>query len=252
MTDLWRGYDPWSVARFAVYHLAAWELYLFVVPFVVAPIVLVDLLRAARRGAPREGAFAAAFLTVNAAMVLIAGAFASTPYGYSQLHDRYLFYVAPLWVVSFGVWLARGMPRPMPLTAACLALALVLPAHPPLRPDRRQSRDRGRPDRTLVVGLDGGRRGRRSSTVGACSGSASSLLVAATATVPRRAWPVLPALVVAGVVLSGVLAWGRETREPAAFTLAAAAIAHGSTTRFRPVPARRSSTSPRPPVRTRS
>jgi hypothetical protein len=41
--------------------------------------------------------------------------------------------------------------------------------------------------------------------------------------VPRRAWPVLPALVVAGVVLSGVLAWGRETREPSAFVLAAAA-----------------------------
>ena len=30
--DLWREYDPLPVARFAVYHLAAWEIYLFVDP----------------------------------------------------------------------------------------------------------------------------------------------------------------------------------------------------------------------------
>ena len=125
--DLWREYDPLPVARFAVYHLAAWEIYLFVVPFVVAPIVVVELLRAARRGGEREGAFVATFLTVNATMVLIAAAFASTPYGYSELHDRYLFYVAPLWLVAFIVWLERGLPRPLPLTAACVAVGLLLP-----------------------------------------------------------------------------------------------------------------------------
>ena len=43
--DLWREYDVPTVARFVVYHLAAWELYLFVVPFVVAPIVVADLRR---------------------------------------------------------------------------------------------------------------------------------------------------------------------------------------------------------------
>jgi hypothetical protein len=64
--DLWRGYDPGSVARFFVYHLAEWELYLFVVPFVVAPIVLERLLRASYHGAPREGAFAAVFSQATA------------------------------------------------------------------------------------------------------------------------------------------------------------------------------------------
>ena len=219
--DLWREYDPWPVARFAIYHLAAWELYLFVVPFAVAPIVLVDLLSAARRGAERAGAFAAAFLTVNLATVLIAGAFASTPYGYLQLHDRYVFYVAPLWVVCFAVWLARGMPRPMPLTAGCLVLALVLPAILPFGLIGGGLVIEVVPTAlwswiwTAVEGtpqLDGRR------VLGLCVVG----LVVATAAVPRRAWPVLPALVAAGMVLTAGLAWGRETREPAAFTLAAA------------------------------
>ena len=158
---------------------------------------------------------------MNVATILIAGAFASTPYGYSQLHDRYVFYVAPLWIVCFGLWLARGMPRPMPLTAVCLLLAVALPVMLPFgliggnlvievsRP--RSGRGSGRSSKARPH-LDGTARARAVAVV----------LVVATALVPRRAWPVLPALVAAGLVLSGVLAWGRVAREPAAFTLAAA------------------------------
>jgi hypothetical protein len=54
--DLWRGYDLAEVARFVFYHLAGWELYLFVVPFVVAPIVVANMLRSARAGVSRETA----------------------------------------------------------------------------------------------------------------------------------------------------------------------------------------------------
>jgi hypothetical protein len=217
--DLWREYDPLPVAKFAVYHLAAWEIYLFVVPFLVAPMVVVELLRAARRGGEREGAFAATFLTVNAAMVLIAAAFASTPYGYSELHDRYLFYVAPLWLVAFAVWLERGLPRPMPLTAACLALALVLPA-------------------ILPFGLIGGNLVIEVAPTALWSWvwttiqstphldgrrvlEAWVLVVALAAVVaPRRLWPALPAIVVSGLVFSAVLAWGREIGVPDAFSRA--------------------------------
>ena len=217
--DLWREYDPLPVARLALYHLAAWEIYLFVVPFLVAPIVIVELLRAARRGGEHEGAFVAAFLTVNAAMVLIAAAFASTPYGYSELHDRYLFYVAPLWLVAFAVWLERGLPRPLPLTATCVALALALPAILPF----------GLIGGNLVVEvvptalwswawtvveatphLDGRR----------VLGMLVLLLVVTAVAVPRRLWPVLPAIVVSGFVLGAVLAWGREIDDPEAFSLA--------------------------------
>lgn len=212
--DLWRQYDVDDVLRFFVYHLAAWEMYLFVVPFVVAPIVVADLVRAARRGAEREGAFAVAFVTVNSAMLLIAGAFASTVYGYSELHDRYLFYVAPLWLVAFAVWLSGGMPRPRLWTSLGVALGLILPA-------------------ILPFGLIGGNivfeevptalwswlwtvventphlDGRR-----ILAGLVVALTIAAVA-VPRRLWPVLPAMVLAGFLLTSVLAWKREVDSPA-------------------------------------
>jgi hypothetical protein len=217
--DLWRGYDLVSVARFFVYHLAEWELYLFVVPFVVTPIVLAVLLRAARRGAARDGAFAAAFLTVNGALLLIAAAFASTPYGYSQLHDRYFFYVAPLWLVAFGVWLSSGLPRPLRWTATGVALALVLPA-------------------ILPFGLIGGNvvfeavptafwswtwtmiqstphmDGRRAVAILVVA------LTAATVALPRRLWPVLPVAVLAGLLVTSALAWKRQVDEPEAFVRA--------------------------------
>lgn len=214
--DLWREYDPAPVARFVVYHLAGWELYLFVVPFVVAPIVVAQLLREARRGGEREGAFAAAFVTVSTATVLVAAAFATTPYGFSELHDRYLFYVAPLWLVAFAVWLERGLPRPPVLTAVSALVALVLPA-------------------VLPFGLIGGNLvlevvptalwawvwdavegtphvdGRR------VLGLVVVLLTAAAVAVPRRAWAVLPALVVGGLLVTSALAWNRQADPPLAF-----------------------------------
>jgi hypothetical protein len=129
--DLWRGYDLVAVARLVVYHLTGLELYLFVVPFAVASVVVRELLHDARRGSTAGGAFVATFVTVNACLLLIAAAFASTPFGWSQLHGRYLFYVAPLWLVVFGTWLSRGMPRPLPWAATGVLLALVLPAMTP-------------------------------------------------------------------------------------------------------------------------
>jgi hypothetical protein len=217
--DLWRGYDPAEVARFVVYQLAGWELYLFVVPFVVAPIVVANMLRSARAGVRIDGAFVAMFLTVNALLLLITAAFASSPWGYSQLHDRYFFYVAPLWLTAFGIWLSRGLPRPLVWTTLGVALGLVLPA-------------------VLPFGLIGGNivfevvptafwtwvwnlvegtphfDGRR------VLGVVVVVLTAVTVVLPRRFWPVLPALVAAGLLYASVLAWDREVDAPLAFVLA--------------------------------
>jgi hypothetical protein len=217
--DLWRSYDLATVARFAVYHLAGLELYLFVVPFAVAPIVVSELVRAARRGSRPEGAFAAAFLTVNAVFVLIAAAFASTPFGWYELHERYLFYVAPLWLVVFAYWLSRGLPRPLPSTAIGIALALALPA-------------------VLPFGLIAGNVVIEVATSALWSGVWSLLdgyplvdgkrvfvfvvvaLALAAAAVPKRLWPVLPAVVLAGYVLTAGLAWQRMADAPSAFVRA--------------------------------
>lgn len=206
--DLWRGYDVASVGRLAVYHLAGWETYLFVVPLVVAPVVVVQMLRAARSGARREGAFVAVFLTANAASLVIAAAFASTPYGWQELHDRYVFYVAPLWLMGLCLWLARGLPRPPVPIAIGAALAVVLAALLPFGLLTGNTVFEAPPTALwsavwdAVEGtphLDGRR----------AYGLVVVALVIATAFLPRRLWPVFPALLVAGLGTTAVLAWHR-------------------------------------------
>ena len=217
--DLWRDYDPVSVARLAVYHLAGLEMYLFVVPFAVAPVVVHELWRSARRGSKREGAFLAAFLTVNAIFLLVAAAFASTPFGWGELHDRYLFYVAPLWLVVLATWLSRGMPRPFAWIATGVVLALALPALTPHRLIASNHVVEFVPSALWSAAwtfFDGyplvdGRRALAATVV---------VLAVAAAAVPRRAWAVLPAAVVASLLLTAVLAWERVADAPEAFEVA--------------------------------
>jgi hypothetical protein len=126
--DLWGGYDVGAVARWIVYHLAALELEVAVVPLAVAPIVLVQLAREGRAGASRSAAFLALFVTVNASLLLVAAAFSSTEHGLDRLHGRYVFYVLPLWFVVLAKWLADGLPRPLLALALGVCAALALPA----------------------------------------------------------------------------------------------------------------------------
>ncbi len=126
--ELWRGYDPLQVAKWLAYHLADFEIYLAVVPLAVTPIVLAALIRRARAGSDASAAFAALFLSANALGLLVVAAFNSTPYAYDRLHDRYAFYLIPLWLIVLVAWLADGLPRPLVATASGVVLALALPA----------------------------------------------------------------------------------------------------------------------------
>lgn len=218
-SDLLRGYDIDAVAQFVAYHLAGWEVYLFVVPFVVAPIVIAQMLGAARRGDRRDGAFVVVFLTVNTILLLIVAAFASSPYGYSALHDRYVFYVAPLWLTAFAVWLSRGLPRPLPWTAVGVGLALVLPAATPFGLIGGNVVFESVPTAlwtwvwNTVEGtpyLDGRR----------VLGLFVVTLTVATVALPRRLWPVLPVVVLAGLLYGSALAWDREVDVPPDFKIA--------------------------------
>lgn len=218
-TDLLRGYDLDQVAEFVLYHLAAWEVYLFVVPFVVAPTMVAQMVGAARRGDRRDGAFVAVFLTVNAILLLIVAAFASSPYGYEVLHDRYLFYVAPLWFTAFAVWLSRGLPRPRTWTAVGVVLALSLPAITPFGLIGGNVVFESVPTAlwtwvwNQVEGtphLDGRR----------VLGLLVVVLTVVTVALPRRLWPALPIVVLAGLLYGSGLAWDREVDVPPDFRLA--------------------------------
>ena len=131
--ELWRGYSPGGVTKWVVYHLADFEMYLAVIPLAVTPIVLVELIRRGRAGSTVDSAFAALFLGANATGILVVAAFTSTPWGYDRLHDRYGFYLLPLWLIVLVAWLAAGLPRPLVATAVGVGIALILPAILPFR-----------------------------------------------------------------------------------------------------------------------
>ena len=211
--ELWRGYSPLGVAKWLVYHLADFELYLAVIPLAVAPIVLVELIRRGRGGAAVDSAFAALFLATNATGLLVVAAFTSTPWGYDRLHDRYAFYLLPLWLIVFVVWLAAGLPRPLVATAVGVGLALVLPAILPFRQLANEAGIDTVPGALWVwieqqVAGPGPLSGQRLLAVFVIA------LVVALLLVPRR-WRIGLAVAVLGVfLLTSVLAWERLIDAP--------------------------------------
>jgi hypothetical protein len=131
--DVFTTYDVAGVARWSWYTLADLGLYVAVIPLVAAPAALADLWRRGRDGSARDASFLGVFVSVNAVTVLIVAAFSSASFGGERLHDRYLFYVAPLWLVLFALWLGRGAPSSWSSLAVGAALATALLATLPQR-----------------------------------------------------------------------------------------------------------------------
>ena len=211
--ELWRGYDPFEVLKWVAYHLADIEVYLAVVPLAVAPIVLWRLLRSGRAGAEREASFAALFLSANAVGLLVVAAFTSTPWGYDRLHDRYAFYLLPLWLIVVVVWLADGLPRPLVATAVGVGIALVLPAILPFHQLANEAGIDTVPG-ALWVWVEGQVAGP-----GVLSGSRLLAvfvigLLAAVVFLPRRLALLVPVAVLAVFAVTSVLAWDRMIGAP--------------------------------------
>lgn len=124
---LLQSYDPLAVARWLAYHIAGVELYVAVIPFAVAPIVLTSFVRRAREGSRRHAAFAALFVSFNAVFLLVAAVVNTTDSTHGRLHDRYTFYVIPLWLVVLFAWLQDGARRPRVAAFLGAGLALLFP-----------------------------------------------------------------------------------------------------------------------------
>lgn len=140
--DLWRSYDLVEVGRWTWRALAGLGLYLALVPLVVVPTVLAALAREGRAGSRPSAALVPLFLAVNLVLLLVVGAFSSTEFGIGYLHDRYLFYVVPLWIVATAVWAERRLALgPLGLAAGALLVLAPLATLP-----------------TYLLNADGGRR----------------------------------------------------------------------------------------------
>jgi hypothetical protein len=179
--DLWRSYDLGEVGRWTWRALAGLGLYLALVPFVVAPAALGSLTREARQGARPAAGFVSLFVCVNAVLLLVVGAFSSTEFGVGFLHDRYLFYVVPLWLVSTAVWAERRVPiRPLGVVVGTLLAAVPLATLP-----------------TYLLNADGGRR-----FDAIASGLPSEVAEQVGLSEPRRWWLVAAAVGAAVVVVA--------------------------------------------------
>ena len=122
---LWQSYDMRDLARRSLDHAGLVVLYVAVVPVVVAPIALIGWFRSARRGSSSHAVLLGAFVAINAAAIAVVAAFSTTSFAGEGLHDRMLFWVAPLWMIVLCDWLGRGMPRPVIALAAGVAAAVT-------------------------------------------------------------------------------------------------------------------------------
>ena len=179
--DLWRSYDLIEVGRWTWRSLAGLGLYLALVPLVVAPATLAALAREGRRGSRPAAAFVSLFVSVNAVLLLVVGAFSSTEFGIGFMHDRYLFYVVPLWLVATAVWAERRVPvGPVGLVAGALVVLVPLATLP-----------------TYLLNGDGGRR-----FDAIAAGLPSEVAARGGLQEPRRWW-----LVLAGVAAIVLVVW---------------------------------------------
>jgi hypothetical protein len=211
-SDLAGRYPVGATARWAVQHAFDVVLYLGVLGGVVAPLALATLYRAARgRRGERDGALLATLVSASIVGIVVVSAFSASPYGLGRLHDRYLFYVVPLWLVAVVRWLAAGAPRTRRLAIASAvgfaAFFLAMPYARLVVPDGAKMFD-GTGTAVWATVQDWLARTRGVSGRWALAAAfvlAGAWLVA----VPRRlAWTVLVA-VAASFVAGGAIMWKR-------------------------------------------
>ncbi len=115
------SYDPETVARFLLYHLAELDLYLGVLP--MAAFFLLVLL--SRRLEPSLAPFLAAAIAVTGSVLLVVATFASE--FANRIQERNMFAVAPFFLTALLVWVERGAPRPRVLATVAAVGAALLP-----------------------------------------------------------------------------------------------------------------------------
>jgi hypothetical protein len=207
--DVFTSYDVVDVARWSWYTLGDLALYLALVPLIAAPAAISLLWR---RGSPADRAFVALFAAVNVVTIVLVAAFSSASFGGDRLHDRYLFYVVPLWLVLFAAWLERGAPaswRALALgTAFTAALVATIPQRLLLRDTNLQFDAVASALWARVRAVDPGRPGLLSALL------VLTVLLALVAIVLARRHAVLLLLPLAVVfVLNAVFVWESRRRD---------------------------------------
>jgi hypothetical protein len=115
-----------STLRWLVFHIAELDLSLAVIPFAALIVIVVLGLRPGEPSAALR-AFSATSLCLVGVFVLTASVYAADPTG-ERIEERYMFHVAPLFMIALLAWIDRGLPRPRISTGIAAAVAATLPA----------------------------------------------------------------------------------------------------------------------------
>jgi hypothetical protein len=115
------SYGLWSSLRWILYHFAALDLSLFVLPFAA----LIVLVANARHLDAALRAFAAGACALVVWLTLEVGVFAS--HWSQRIEERNLFYLAPLFLVALLAWIERGRPSPPRAVVAAAGISAALP-----------------------------------------------------------------------------------------------------------------------------
>ena len=125
------AYNPVTLAKWALWNLAIYELALGVIALAAFPLALRGLLR--RSASDCERSLGVAALTLTTGLLLSVAGLSASRFGLGILHERNLFYATPLLLVCLFHWLAHGLERPKMLAVAvalaAVALAATLPEH---------------------------------------------------------------------------------------------------------------------------
>jgi len=117
---------PLGIPRWFLYHLADLDLYLGIIPFAACCIVLPRALRGLHGHSLRLFAVLTTFISLS--FILLVSAFSTTSWGLGRLHERNLFYITPLLLITFLVWIELGSPKPRALALGAALIAAALPA----------------------------------------------------------------------------------------------------------------------------
>lgn len=120
-------FDLLSLPRWLLIYIGELDLYVGIVPF--AAFVLMFAL-ARRRDLLDHRARAAVAIAGSCFFwfVLLIATYSTQPRATPAVHDRYVFYVVPLVLLVFLLWISLGAPRPGRLALAAGAVAFVAPA----------------------------------------------------------------------------------------------------------------------------
>jgi hypothetical protein len=119
-------YSLGDVPQWFVYHLADLDLYVGIIPFAAAAALALTVLQGRERSRPVKE-FVLVSLAVVGWLTLLVAAYA-TQAPAERVHERYLFYVVPLFLIAFLVWVDRGLRWPARVEPVSALVAAALPA----------------------------------------------------------------------------------------------------------------------------